>query len=106
MSRENPDFKKKLVKEDVLLCISRVFEMFPTDCEVLKQAIALLGRLADYYPLVAHQCVFEGIHLSLIHVLKEFRSFVSLLEVTIETLGRKNDEICVFFPFLCRYRKK
>ena len=100
ISRENLAFKEKLVKEDVLSCISRVFEMFPIDCEVLKQVVTLLRKLAEGYPLVAHQCIFDGIHLSLIHILKEFKLFVPLVQVTIETLGKKIGEIFFLFSFI------
>lgn len=99
ISRENPDFKEKLLTEDILSCISRVFEAFPSDCEVLKQGVMLLGTLAEGYPLVTYQCIVEEIHLSLLHVLREFKRFVSLVQVTIETLGKINGKIILFSDF-------
>ncbi len=94
MSRENAEFKEKLLKEDILFCISGIFKVSPSDCDVLKQVIMLLGTLAEDYPLVTYQCVVEEIHLSLLHILREFKTLVPLLEVTIGTLG-KNCEISI-----------
>lgn len=88
ISRNNSKFKEKLLKEDVLSSICHVFEVFSGDWDVLKQAVILLGTLADNYPLAAYQCIVEEIHLNLLHFLKEFGECFALLEVTIETVGR------------------
>jgi hypothetical protein len=90
ISRDNPAFKEKLLKEDILFSISGVFNVLPSDHEVLKQAVTLLRTLAEGYPLVTHQCIVEEIHLSLLHILKQCKMCVSLLEVAIETLGKRN----------------
>lgn len=89
MSRENPNFKEKLLKKDILSTIACVFKVFMTNCEVLRQVVMLLGTLAMDYPLVTHQCVIEDVHLSLLNILRECKTFNSLLSVTIETLGKK-----------------
>ena len=91
MSRQNPEFKERLLKEDILSCISHAFEVFPSpsECDMLKQAVTLLGTLADDYALVTYQCIVEEFHLTLLRILTEFEASVSLLVATIETLGKK-----------------
>ena len=92
ISRDNTEFKEKLLKEDILFSISGIFNVLPSDREVLKQAITLLRTMADGYPLVTHQCVVEEIHLSLLHILRQCKMFVALLDVAIETLGNVNSK--------------
>ena len=87
ISRENLPFKEKLLQEDVLSSISRLFVLFPHNCEVLKEATSLLGTLAQDYSLVVHQCIVEKVHLSLLLMLKEMKARVPLLKKIMITMG-------------------
>ena len=83
------EFKKTLLKEEILTYIINVLDNFPHMPKALEQAIILLATLASDLEVVRQQCIVEEIPLILLGILKLSSHEESLVEVTFETLGKE-----------------